>query len=131
MATSDVVWGSAQAPLQTNLTGTGAYVELLVAFVVVLLLMGILFRFLGRRVGVQQRGSIQVVAAKQIAPNKSIQVISVGHHLYLVGVGENVELLADVTDTYDEVAMERATPSLGRALSSTLAELRRRNSEEG
>ncbi len=122
---------AATSSSESTLTGTGAYVKLVVAFIVILLLMAIVFRFLGKRVGVQQRGVIQVIAAKQLAPNRSIQVVEVGERLYLIGVGENVELLADVTDSYGDTADELPRSSLGQALGSTLAELRRRSSEEG
>ena len=106
-------------------SGAGAYVKLIVAFIVVLLLLVLLFRFLGRRVGVVQRGSIDVLAARQLAPNRSVQVVEVGQKRYLLGVGENVQLLADVTDSYT-AASEVGTPgSFGGTLQQVLAELRR------
>ncbi|GMA59018.1 hypothetical protein GCM10025858_35210 [Alicyclobacillus sacchari] len=99
--------------------------KLIIAFIVVLLLLVLLFRFLGRRVGVVQRGSIQVIAARQLAPNRSVQVVEVGKKLYLLGVGENVQLLADVTDSYTVASDAGAGGSFGTTLQQVLAELRR------
>ncbi|GLG00573.1 hypothetical protein Alches_06120 [Alicyclobacillus hesperidum subsp. aegles] len=99
--------------------------KLIVAFIVVLLLLVLLFRFLGRRVGVVQRGSIDVLAARQLAPNRSVQVVEVGQKRYLLGVGENVQLLADVTDSYTAASEVGAPGSFGGTLQEVLAELRR------
>lgn len=112
------------------MTGTGAYVKLIVAFVAILLIMVILFRLLGKRVGVQQRGTVQVIAARQLAPNRSIQVVEVGQRRYLLGVGEDVQLLADVTDSYDVQMAESNHASFGQALTSAFADIRRNRPED-
>lgn len=128
---SSIAEAATQVSSQSALVGARDYLNLLVGFIVIVLLMIILFRFLGKRVGVQQRGTINIVAAKQVAPNRSIQVVEVGQKLYLLGVGENIELLADVTDTYDQQNGDIVDASLGQALQSTLAELRSRSSKDG
>lgn len=111
-------------------TGTGAYIKLIVAFVVILLIMVILFRLLGKRMGIQQRGTIQVIAARQLAPNRSVQVVELGERRYLIGVGENVQLLADVTDSYEIIHEEAGNSSFGQALQSAFADLRRNKPED-
>lgn len=109
---------------------TRSIVNVLIALAVVVLLMFLLFRFLAKRTNVSQKGMIQVIAARQLAPNRSIQVVEVGDKRYLLGVGEDVQLLADVTDTYELAERNEERTSFGQALSSALADLRRKNPED-
>lgn len=74
--------------------------NLFFALAVVVILAILLIRFLARRANVQQKGAISVLAARQLAPNKSIQVVEVGDKRYLLGVAEQVTLIADVSNTF-------------------------------
>ncbi len=78
--------------------------NLFFALAVVVVLAIILIRFLARRANIQQKGAILVLAARQLAPNRSVQVVEVGSKRYLLGVADEISLIADVTDTFtDEV----------------------------
>lgn len=110
-------------------SATRMYINLVIALVVVILMIGLLVRFLARRANVQQRGAIQVIAARQLAPNRSVQVVEIGGKRYLLGVGEDVQLLAEVTDSYAVVDEHENRASFGQALTSALADLRQQNSE--
>ncbi|MBX5436058.1 MAG: flagellar biosynthetic protein FliO [Alicyclobacillaceae bacterium] len=65
------------------------------AAVIALAIAGI--RFLARRSSPPGGNGIDVVAWRQVAPNRSVQVIEVGGRRLLIGVGEQVTLLADLT----------------------------------
>ncbi|WP_206830841.1 flagellar biosynthetic protein FliO [Alicyclobacillus fructus] len=127
------VMAAKSGPLAAN-GGLWAYVQLVIALVVILLLIVLLFRVLGRRVAVASRGQIDVVAARQVAPNKSVQVVRVGGKLYLIGVGDDVRLLADVTDEYPDWVAEVPEPEdaegFGAALREALDRLRERRRDE-
>ncbi|MCL6625934.1 flagellar biosynthetic protein FliO [Alicyclobacillus shizuokensis] len=74
--------------------------RLLLALGVILTLVLLTLRWLGHKGGVPARGAIEVLAARQIAPGRFVQVIQVENRRYLIGVGEQVSLLADVTEDY-------------------------------
>ncbi|MBF8377230.1 flagellar biosynthetic protein FliO [Alicyclobacillus mali] len=124
-------WAAKAEPIAAS-GGVWAYIQLVVALVLVLLLIAVLFRVLGRRAGVAARGQIEVVAARQVAPNKSVQVVQVGERLFLIGVGEDVRLLADVTDAYIGLHEELADDAdgFGAALREALERLRERRRDE-
>ncbi|SIS90437.1 MULTISPECIES: FliO/MopB family protein [Alicyclobacillus] len=131
LAAPQTAWAAKAAPLTSG--GGWAYVQLVVALMVILLLIAVLFRVLGRRAGVAARGHIEVVAARQLAPNKSVQVVRVGDKLYLLGVGEDVRLLAEVTDAYplereplDEDTFAEVGGGFGGALREALDRVRER-----
>ncbi|WP_041695736.1 FliO/MopB family protein [Alicyclobacillus acidocaldarius] len=125
------IWAAKDEPLAAG-SGVWAYIQLVVALAVILLLIAFLFRVLGRRAGVSARGHIEVVAARQVAPNKSVQVVRVGAKLYLIGVGEDVRLLADVTDEYPhfQEALAEDPEGFAAALREALDRLRERRREE-
>ncbi|EPZ46250.1 FliO/MopB family protein [Alicyclobacillus acidoterrestris] len=116
---------NATAPVTVGAPGVHYYINVVIALVVVVLMIVLLVRFLAKRTNVQQRGAIQVLAARQLAPNRSVQVVEVGEKRFLIGVGEDVSLLAEVTDSYEQGVAEQDPSSFGQALSSALAELRR------
>ncbi|MFB5191441.1 FliO/MopB family protein [Alicyclobacillus fastidiosus] len=115
----------------TGTTAAHAIINLVIALVVVVLLIVLLVRFLAKRANVQQRGAIQVIAARQLAPNRSVQVVEVGDKRYLIGVGEDVRMLAEVTDSYESLSPDVDKASFGQALGSALAELRRNQHRDG
>ncbi|WAH35393.1 flagellar biosynthetic protein FliO [Alicyclobacillus dauci] len=130
VACSPVVRAATKAPSGMP-SATSAIANLVIGLVVVILLIVLLVRFLAKRSNVQQKGTIQVLAARQLAPNRSIQIVEVGQKRLLVGVGEDVQLIADVTADYDVGSPETGERSpFGQALSSVLADLRRSHPEE-
>jgi len=102
--------------------------KLLLSLVLIVVLVVLLVRFLARRTQVEQRGGIRVLAARQVAPNKSVQVIDVEGRKYLLGVGDDVTLLADITADYPEAdGVVEAEPGFGALLASSLQSLRARH----
>lgn len=58
-----------------------------------------LLQFLKKKNQAFQRGHIiSNLGGTSVGSNKSIQIVKVGSKLYIVGVGENVQLLSEITD---------------------------------
>lgn len=87
-------------------SGTGSVIGYLVqvifslGFIVVLIFF--LLRFLGRRQAAQSHGPIKVISAATLGNGKTLQVVMIGESLYIVGVGDNVQLLRRI-EPGDEV----------------------------
>ncbi|GGI94666.1 hypothetical protein GCM10010885_00240 [Alicyclobacillus cellulosilyticus] len=68
--------------------------NLVLSLLVVVGLILVLARLAARAGGQGEEGPLRVVAARQIAPNRWVQVIEWGGRQYLIGVGDQVTLLA-------------------------------------
>lgn len=108
--------------------------ELILSLGLVLVLVVGLIRWLAKRSQVEQRGAIVVLAARQLAPNKSIQVVDVQGRTLVLGVGDDVTLLADLSaDTAARNSLRaedgNAQPaqSFGAMLAESLQALRERH----
>lgn len=79
-------------------------VWVLVVLVIIIALIVFTIRFLGQKNrGWLRNRSIRTLGAIGLGQNKSLQVLEIGDSIYLVGVGEDVQLVDKVTDP-DEVA---------------------------
>jgi flagellar protein FliO/FliZ len=66
--------------------------------------------------------SVKLIGGVSIGQNKTIQVVEVGHTLYIVGVGENVQLISKVDDAEEiefivdnmQIRRNMEFPSLGK-----------------
>lgn len=86
-------------------------VKLIVGLVLVLGLVYFVLKLLGKRNGFNQQTNIlRNVGGISVGANKSVQIIRVGSKYYLVGVGDNVELLQEVDDpeTVEQLKEQRA-----------------------
>ena len=114
--------------VNTESTGSLAFeiVKMVFALVLVIALIYILIKFLSKRNKLSNSvKALDNLGGISVGQNKSIQIIRIGSKLYLVGVGNNVELLQEITD--EEVkkdillSKERATDDFpGGALITTL-----------
>ncbi|WP_052344212.1 flagellar biosynthetic protein FliO [Bacillus ndiopicus] len=79
--------------------GLWSYVKVLFALILVLaLLIGVL-RFLNKRnIKYQQNSVVRNIGGLSVGAQKSVQIIQVGNRLYMIGVGENVQLLKELSD---------------------------------
>ena len=71
----------------------GYLVQVVVSLGFIILLIYLVLRFLGKRQIGQQQGPIKVVSAASLGNSKTVQVVLIGDTLYILGVGENVQLL--------------------------------------
>lgn len=74
-------------------------VRLIVGLAFVLGIIYIVLKIVGKRNGFnQQPGLLQNVGGISVGANKSVQIIRIGNRYYLIGVGDNVELLEEIDD---------------------------------
>jgi len=59
----------------------------------IIVLIYFVLRFLGKRQIGQQQGPIKVISAASLGNGKTVQIVLIGDSLYVLGVGENVQLL--------------------------------------
>jgi flagellar protein FliO/FliZ len=108
--------------------------ELILSLGLIIVLVVGLIRWLAKRTQVEQRGAIVVLAARQLAPNKSIQVVDVHGRTLVLGVGDDVTLLADLSKDPAVLNSLRAqdnaaqpSQSFGAILAESLQALRERH----
>ncbi|ARD49306.1 hypothetical protein SporoP33_14330 [Sporosarcina sp. P33] len=85
----------------TGLTA-GDYIRTLLAFLFVIGLLVWLLRFLNRRNrSFDQTRLMTNLGGVPLGQNKSIQLVKMGSHYFVVGVGENVQLLREIDDPHE------------------------------
>ena len=81
-------------------------------------LLYFLLKFLNKKNQVYQKGHIiSNLGGTSVGSNKSIQIVKIGSKLYIVGVGENVQLLSEITDPEE---IERMLQDHNEAIESML-----------
>ncbi|WP_170287574.1 flagellar biosynthetic protein FliO [Aquibacillus halophilus] len=74
-------------------------VQLILALAFVLALIYFLLKFVnGKNKMFQKVRTLENLGGIPLGSNKSIQVVRIGERVYVLGVGENVELLSEITD---------------------------------
>lgn len=108
---------------QTSFGNPVATVLKLFLFLGIIVVLAVLsIRYLAKRTQVAQKGGIQVVAARQVAPNRSVQVIDVQGKRYLIGVGDQVTLLAEMELDSELVPEDGPELAAGRPFGRVLAD---------
>jgi len=80
------------------------YIKMVLALIFVVALFYALMKFLNKRnLNFQRNQLVQNLGGLSLGAQKSVQLLQVGKTLYLVGVGEDVQLLREITDP-EEVA---------------------------
>lgn len=74
----------------------GYLVQVVFSLGFIILLIYLLLRFLGKRQIGQHQGPIKVISAASLGQGKTVQVVMIGESLYVVGVGEDVQLLRHI-----------------------------------
>lgn len=86
---------------QDNNTGSLIFsiIRTLFALLLILALIYLLIRFLSRRnKGFNQVKALENLGGISVGQNKSIQIVRIGEKVFMVGVGDNVELLQEIDD---------------------------------
>jgi flagellar protein FliO/FliZ len=74
-------------------------IQMVFALFLILVLIYLLLKFLNKRNKLfNQVKALENLGGITVGPSKSIQVVRVGGKLYLIGVGENVQLLEEIVD---------------------------------
>ncbi len=79
--------------------GLWEYIKVLLSLVFVLGLLIFVLRFLNKRnQNYQQNSIIRNLGGHSVGAQKSVQLLHIGNQIYVVGVGEDVQLLKEITD---------------------------------
>ena len=94
--------------VEENLSGDGGLdnsslvfdlIKMVFALFLILALIYILLKFLNKRNKMfNQVKALENLGGIAVGPSKSIQIVRVGNKLYLVGVGDNVQLLEEIEE---------------------------------
>ncbi|NHN28371.1 flagellar protein [Paenibacillus sp. S3N08] len=111
-------------------------VQVIFFLIIIIGLFFLIIKFLSRKNKTLFGRSLRSLGGVPLGPNKSIQVVEIGHSLYIVGVGDNIQLLEKV-DNEEEVAyiseMLTSSNSMGVAsfqtFSGWLTKLRKKQPE--
>ena len=88
---------------KTALQGTptlsaGDIMKMIFAFLLVIGLLFALLKFVNKKGRLLQKNKIvQNLGGTNVGSSKSVQVVKVGNQLFIIGVGENVQLLSEIT----------------------------------
>ncbi|MFD2371307.1 flagellar biosynthetic protein FliO [Brevibacillus sp. GCM10020057] len=87
--------GEQPAAIPGSGTGSiwGYLIQVIFSLAFIAVLIYLLLRFLGKRQFGQNRGPIKVISATALGNGKTVQIVMIGETLYIVGVGDNVQLL--------------------------------------
>ncbi|MCL1700303.1 flagellar biosynthetic protein FliO [Lysinibacillus sp. BPa_S21] len=82
------------------------YIKMVLALIFVVALFYGLMKFLNKRnLNFQRNQLVQNLGGLSLGAQKSVQLLQVGKTLYLVGVGEDVQLLREITDPEEVAAL--------------------------
>ncbi|WP_162297826.1 flagellar biosynthetic protein FliO [Halalkalibacillus sediminis] len=105
------------------------FVKMIAALALVLGLIYFLLKFLQKRNRLyQQSKSLENLGGIALGSNKSVQVVRIGNQYFVVGVGDNVNLLTPIDDpeTIDELTKEQPPSPGSSSFQSLLKSLQNR-----
>lgn len=77
----------------------GMLFKVIAVLAVIIVIFLIIMKMLSQRNKVFQSGrSIKSIGGLGLGPNKSVQLVQIGRHLYILGVGNDVDLVAKIED---------------------------------
>lgn len=84
------------------------FLKMIFAFLFVIALLFVLLKFLNKRTHLLQSNKIvQNLGGANLGSNKSVQVVKVGDQVFVLGVGENVQLLSQLSGDEKETIMQK------------------------
>lgn len=88
-------------------------VKMVFALLLILALIYLLLWFLKKRNAYQQVGSLENVGGISLGQNKSVQIVRIGSKMYVLGVGDNVDLLKELSaEDAEKVMSDRRTDTV-------------------
>ncbi|SDB88775.1 flagellar protein FliO/FliZ [Pelagirhabdus alkalitolerans] len=106
-------------------------IQVALALALIIGLIYLLLKFFNRASHGNKEGKhLQNLGGISVGSNKSIQTIKVGDQVFLIGVGNDVSLLTEITDEQSKRKMSEQTKSTGFDHQSILNQILRKNSEE-
>ncbi|MGV3489407.1 MAG: flagellar biosynthetic protein FliO [Tuberibacillus sp.] len=92
------------------------FIKLIFSLAVILGLIYLLYRFVSKRTRAYKTdGAIKNVGGVSVGTNRSVQLIRVGKEILVVGVGDSVQLLKEISDpdTVELLLKDDADPDVG------------------
>jgi flagellar protein FliO/FliZ len=106
-------------------------VKLLFMLGVVIALLIFVLRFIQKKSsGFQSGRALQLMGGVGLGPSRSVQAVKAGNSILLVGVGENVTLLKEITDE-EIISQFESQQSTGKSSSASLLFNKEKNTEGG
>jgi flagellar protein FliO/FliZ len=102
----DSVLEDMQPPSQWEMFGTFLYVIFILGIIIGLIVLLIKFLSKNSRNFYSAKG-IHLLAGIQLGQNKSLQMVEIGNRIYVVGVGENVQLIDKIDDEAEAERIRR------------------------
>ncbi|MDD9270297.1 flagellar biosynthetic protein FliO [Paenibacillus sp. GCM10023248] len=95
---------SSEFPTTDAFDSFGMIVKVIFYLILIILLFYVLIRYMAKKnKGTMFGNSIRSLGGVPLGQNKSIQIVEIGRSLFVVGVGDNIQLLDKINDA-DEVA---------------------------
>lgn len=92
---------------ETQVSGVPSYkfldfIKIILALAFVIVLLYAVLKFLNRKnLNYQQNQMVQNLGGVSVGAQKSVQLLQIGSKIYIIGVGEDVQLLKEITDQQD------------------------------
>ncbi|RIU96356.1 flagellar biosynthetic protein FliO [Oceanobacillus picturae] len=99
-------------------------IKMFFALVLVLALIYVLLKFLNKRNKLFTKvRALESLGGVSVGQNKSVQIVRLGDRFYLLGVGDNVELLQEITDENVKADLIRQDEAQQQGTGGILADL--------
>lgn len=96
--------------------------KVILALIVVIGLFFVIIKYLSQKNKNMFGGPVRTLGGTALGQNKSLQIVEVGNSLYVLGVGENVQLLDKIEDA-EEIAFILESMASGKKYSPSLSRL--------
>ena len=112
-----------------TVNGVIQLIVVIIMFLFVLALAYLAARLAGRfQSNIQSQSNIRILEVARISNNKYIQIIKIGQHYYVVGVGkEEVNLIAELQE--EELILKDTTEGTKGSFKDILSQLQRKKKE--
>lgn len=78
------------------------FIKIILALAFVIILLYAVLKFLNKKnLNYQQNQMVQNLGGVSVGAQKSVQLLQIGSKIYIIGVGEDVQLLKEITDEQD------------------------------
>lgn len=106
--------------------GIWEYIKILIALVFVIGLLLFVLKFLNKRnLSYQQNAVIRNIGGMSVGPQKSVQIVLINNQVYVLGIGENVQLLKEISapEEVEQLLAQFGDHQLNGATTPYIAEL--------
>ncbi len=84
------------------------FFQVILSLGLILLFIFLFFRFIAKKKGFNKTGYYQHLGGIPLGQNKTLQMVEIGNKLYILGVGENVQLISVVEDKEELQAIKES-----------------------